>query len=364
MTIDSLDVSVYEFPLDEPQSDGTLTWDSTTMVLVQVAAEDATGLGYTYGSAACATVVREKLVDVVVGSDPIEVTRIWSAMQRVIRNVGRPGVVSHAMAAVDTALWDLKARLLEVPLAALLGAVRDDVPVYGSGGFTSMGDEQMEKQLSEWVHGLGIPRVKIKVAEDWGRQERRDLTRTELARRVIGEGAELFVDANGGYSRKQAVRMARRFTDHGVTWLEEPVSSDDLEGLREIRDLVDQDVAAGEYGYHLSYFEHMLAAGAVDCLQADVTRCGGITEFVRVAALAAAHGLGVSSHTAQAISLAPCAAIPNLRHVEWFADHAAIESLAFDGISTPEGGSLRPDLSRPGHGLDLKRQDIERFRKG
>ena len=364
MTIDSVDVSVYEFPLEEPESDGTLTWDSTTMVVVEVAAGDARGLGYTYGSAACATVIREKLADVVVGTDPMDATRTWSAMQRAVRNVGRPGVVSHAMSAVDTSVWDLKARLLEVPLATLLGGVHDAVPVYGSGGFTSMSDQQMEKQLSEWVHELGIPRVKIKVAEDWGRRERRDLARAELARRVIGADAELFVDANGGYSRKQAVRMARRFSDHGVTWFEEPVSSDDLDGLHEIRDLVDQDVAAGEYGYDLAYFRHMLAAGAVDCLQADVTRCGGVTEFLRVAGLAAAQGLELSAHTAAALSLAPSAAIPNLRHVEWFADHAAIEAAALDGAPTPEGGMLRPDRSRPGNGLALKRSDIEQFRKG
>src|SRR5918992_2946977 len=200
MTIDSVDVSVYEFPLEEPESDGTLTWDSTTMVVVEVAAGDARGLGYTYGSAACATVIREKLADVVEGTDPMGATRTWSAMQRAVRNVGRPGVVSHAMSAVDTSVWDLKARLLEVPLATLLGGVHDAVRVYGSCGFTSMSDQQMEKQLSEWVHELGIPRAKIKVAEDWGRRERRDLARAELARRVIGADAELFVDANGGYS--------------------------------------------------------------------------------------------------------------------------------------------------------------------
>ncbi len=361
--IERLEVAVYEFPLEEPESDGTLTWDSTTMMLVEASAVGATGVGYTYGSRACATVLEEQLRDVVVGSDLADVAGTWGAMVRSIRNLGRPGVVSHAISAVDAALWDLKARLLGVSLMQLLGPARDEVPVYGSGGFTSLSDEQLERQLLGWVRDHGIPRVKIKIGEDWGRRAERDLARVRFARSVVGDDVELFVDANGGYTRKQAVRMARSFGESGVTWFEEPVSSDDLEGLREIRDLVDIDVAAGEYGYDLAYFGRMLHAGAVDCLQADVTRCGGVTEFLRVAALAAAYGLDVSAHCAPAVSAAPCAAVPNFRHLEHFADHERIESLAFDGVPDPKDGVIRPDRSRPGSGLEVKRSDIERFRR-
>jgi L-alanine-DL-glutamate epimerase-like enolase superfamily enzyme len=361
--VSGIDVAVYEFPLDEPESDGTLTWDSTTMVLVEASAGDLTGVGYTYGAGACATVVEEKLRDVVLGMDPLDVGGAWEAMVRAVRNLGRPGVVSHAISAVDAALWDLKARVVGVPLVALLGGVRDEVAVYGSGGFTSLSDGELERQLLGWVRDQGIPRVKIKIGEDWGRRPERDVERVRLARRVVGDGVELFVDANGAYSRKQAVRLGRAFGDSGVTWFEEPVSSDDLEGLREIRDLLDVDVAAGEYGYSLAYFAQMLGAGAVDCLQADVTRCGGVTEFLRVAALAAAYGLEVSAHCAPAVSTAPCAAVPNFRHLEHFADHERIERLAFDGVLAPKDGVLRPDRSAPGSGLEVKRQDIERFRR-
>ncbi|HEX9375585.1 MAG TPA: enolase C-terminal domain-like protein [Actinomycetota bacterium] len=363
MAVERLEVAVHEFPLDEPESDGTLTWDATTMVIVEASADGTTGVGYSYGAAACATVVQEKLRDVAVGSDPMDVGGTWERMVRAIRNLGRPGVVSHAISAVDLALWDLKARLLDVSLAELLGAVREEVPVYGSGGFTSLSNDDMERQLLGWVRDRGIPRVKIKVGEDWGRRPGRDLERVELARRAIGDEAELYVDANGGYTRKQAVRLGRAFADHGVTWFEEPVSSDDLEGLREIRDQVEPDVAAGEYGYDLAYFQRMLRAGAVDCLQADVTRCGGITEFLRVGALAAAHGVQLSAHCAPAASAAPCAAVHMFRHLEHFADHERIESLAFDGVLDPKDGVLRPDRSRPGTGLELKRTDIERFRR-
>jgi len=362
MTVERLDVSVYTVPTGEPESDGTLTWDSTTVVVAEPHAEGIIGLGFTYGPAACATLIEEKLRDVVVGRDPMDTAAAWEAMVRSIRNVGRPGVASMAIAAVDTALWDLKARVLRQPLARLIGMFREEVPLYGSGGFTSYSDERLAEQLGGWVHDRGISRVKIKIGEDWGSREERDLERVALARKAIGDRAELFVDANGGYTRKQAVRMARALSAEGVTWFEEPVSSDDLEGLREIRDLIDIDVAAGEYGYDLFYFERMLSAGAVDCLQVDVSRCAGITDWLRACAAAAAHGLQVSGHTAQSLHAHPACAAPNLRHLEYFHDHARVDRLLFDGVLDPKGGVLRPDFSRPGMGLELKRSDAERFR--
>jgi L-alanine-DL-glutamate epimerase-like enolase superfamily enzyme len=363
MAVERLDVTVYTIPTPEPESDGTLTWESTTMVVAEPHAEGVTGFGYTYGTSACAALIHDKLEKVVVGSDPMDVPAVWERMVRAIRNDGRPGVVSMAISAVDTALWDLKAKLLDVALCRLLGAVRDEVPVYGSGGFVSLSDAQLRDQLLGWVRGQGIPRVKIKVGEQWGPNETRDLERTETARELVGDDIELYVDANGGYTRKQAIRMAREFEDLDVLWFEEPVSSDDLEGLHEIRGMTDIDVAAGEYGYDLAYFHRMLRAGAVDCLQADVSRCGGITEFLRVAGVAAGYGLEVSAHCAPTLSVAPCGAVPNFRHIEYFADHARIEGMLLDGVLDPKGGVLRPDPSRPGVGVELKRVDAERYRK-
>jgi len=219
-------------------------------------------------------------------------------MVRAIRNLGRPGLASCALSAVEVALWDLKAILLGLPVCRLLGQARDEVPVYGSGGFTTYDKPAARAQLEQWTGEWRIPRVTIKIGESWGAAEARDLARIAFARQVIGPGAELYVDANGGYTRKQAVRVARAMAAHEVTWFEEPVSSDDLDGLREVRDQVAPDVAAGEYGYDLVYFTRMVNARAVDCLQVDVTRCGGITEFLRAGAVAAASGLQVSAHCA------------------------------------------------------------------
>jgi L-alanine-DL-glutamate epimerase-like enolase superfamily enzyme len=285
------------------------------------------------------------------------------AMLRACRNLGRPGVAACAISAVDVALWDLKARLLDVPLAGLLGRAHDEVPVYGSGGFTTYDDETTRAQLERWV-GAGIPRVKIKIGESWGTEERRDLHRVELARAVVGDDVELYVDANGAYTRKQAIRVGRAM-DAGcaVTWFEEPVSSDDLDGLREVRDQCAIDIAAGEYGYSPWYFAPMITAGAVDCLQADATRCGGVTGWLAAAHLAAAHQLQISGHCAPYLHAHIAVAAPNLRHLEYFHDHERIERIAFDGVLEPEpGGSLRPDRSRAGLGLRVRTQDLERYR--
>ena len=292
----------------------------------------------------------------------MDIGSAFEAMVRAVRNDGRPGAVGYAISAVDVALWDLKARLLGVSLPRLLGAVRAEVPVYGSGGFTTYSEQQLHDQLSGWVLEQRIPRVKIKVGESWGTAAGRDLERMAQARKVIGEQTELFVDANGGYSRKQAIRVMAAAADLDVRWLEEPVSSDDLDGLREVRDAVEADVTAGEYGYDLAYFRRMCAAGAVDCLQADVSRCGGITEWLRAAAVAASHGLQVSGHCAPHLHAAAATAVPNLRHLEWFHDHVRIENMFFDGTLDPAGGTIRPDPDAPGLGLTLRTSDAERYR--
>lgn len=361
VVVERIDVSVFTVPTEQPESDGTLAWDHTTAIVVEAHAGGRAGIGYTYGSPAVAAVVRDPLAEVVCGRDAMNVGECWSAMVAAVRNAGRPGVVSMAIAAVDTALWDLKARVLDVSLAGLLGAVRTDVPVYGSGGFTSMTDDDLVAQLTHWADD-GIPRVKMKVGTRWGREPRRDVERAARVRDALPRDVELFVDANGAYTAKQSARLARSFADLGVTWFEEPVSSDHLEELALLRRSVDVDIAAGEYGYDLAYFARMCGAGAVDVVQADVTRCGGITEWLRIAALAAAHGLPISGHCAPALHAAAAAAVPNLAHVEYFADHIRVEDLLFDGALAPVRGELSLHDDRPGNGLALRTPDCERFR--
>jgi L-alanine-DL-glutamate epimerase-like enolase superfamily enzyme len=354
-----IEARAYTIPTDAEESDGTLEWDSTTIVVVEARAGGRCGIGYTYGHESIASLIASKLASVVADADPMDPQAGWAAMSRALRNNGETGISYMAISAVDIALWDLKARLLEVPLAKLLGRWHPAVPIYGSGGFTSYSIERLVEQLCGWVDE-GIPRVKMKV----GRDDRLDELRVSAVRQAIGEDPELFVDANGAYSRKQAVERAQTFFEiAAVSWLEEPVTSDDPEGLRLVRDSApgSLEVAAGEYGYALVYFRDMLESGCVDVLQADVTRCGGITNLLRVDALCKARSLPLSGHCAPAVSAHALAGCECTVHLEYFHDHVRIEDMLFEGTLSPDGGALRPDDSAPGLGLELKRAEAERY---
>jgi L-alanine-DL-glutamate epimerase-like enolase superfamily enzyme len=357
--IERATVAAYLIPTEEPESDGTLVWDATTLVLVQIEAGGKTGIGYTYANRATAALIHDTLLPLLVTHDAMAISVRWQEMAKAVRNLGRSGICSMALSAVESALWDLKAKLLDLPLAALLGLARPAVDVYGSGGFTSYSLEQLERQLHDWAQS-GMQRVKMKI----GREPDIDIERVHAARTAIGNMAELFVDANGAYSRKQALEFAQNFADRGVTWFEEPVVADDLAGLRLLRDRAPAGmaIAAGEYGYELPYFRRMLEAQAVDVLQADASRCGGITGFLGVAALCEAFHIPLSTHCAPTLHLPLCCAAPPVVHLEYFHDHARIEHLLFEGAPLPENGRLAPDMSRPGFGIEFKEQDAGCYR--
>jgi L-alanine-DL-glutamate epimerase-like enolase superfamily enzyme len=356
--IEQVRASSYRIPTERPESDGTLAWDSVTVVVAEVDGGGEAGIGYTYSDRSATVVIDDVLAEAVTGRDAHAVPGAWWAMVHAIRNLGWDGICATAISAVDVALWDLKARLLGVCLADLLGRAHESVPIYGSGGLTSYSENELCEQLAGWVDD-GIPRVKMKV----GREPAVDLSRVSAARDAIGPEPDLYVDANGAYSRKQALAMAERLTPCGVSWFEEPVSSNDLEGLRLLRDRAPAgiDITAGEYGYEPAYFRRMLEAGAVDVLQADVTRCCGITGLLGVGALCTAHEIPFSAHCAPQIHAHVACAIGRLIHCEYFHTHARAERMLFDGVLQPEGDRLVPDADRPGLGIELKRGDVERF---
>jgi L-alanine-DL-glutamate epimerase-like enolase superfamily enzyme len=357
-TIERTEAAAYRIPTDAPESDGTFAWDATTLVTVEVEAGGARGFGYTYGHAAAVRVIRDTLAGVVRGRDALDPPGAWVALRAAMRNAGLPGIAATAVSAVDAALWDLKAKLLGVSLLDLLGATREAIPAYGSGGFTSYDVDRLRAQLAGWVE-QGFTMVKMKV----GRDPAADPMRVEAARRAIGPGVQLFVDANGAYGRKQALLLAARFAEQGVAWLEEPLGSDDLEGLRLLRDRgpAGMAIAAGEYAWDPFTFRQLLAAGAVDVPQADATRCLGVTGFLQAAALAFAFHLPLSAHCAPSLHASLLCAVPAGVHAEWFHDHARIEARYLDGAPAPERGLLRPDRSRPGLGLEPKTADLRPF---
>ena len=356
--IDAIDVQAYTIPTQSPESDGTLEWDATTLVYVEVQAGGQTGIGYTYADVATAKLIQTMLRNRLLGKDAMQIGARWNDMGNVTRNLGRDGITSMAISAIDVALWDLKGKILDQPVYALIGAARERVPIYGSGGFTSYALEQLCAQLHGWVAD-GIPRVKMKV----GREPEEDPERVAAARGAIGDGPDLFVDANGAYSRKQALGLARRFADQRVIWFEEPIFREDYEGTRLIRDAAPagMDISIGEYGYGLYEFARMLDAQCVDVLQADATRCGGFSGLLAVDGLCQTKMMPLSTHCAPHLHLHAALACKQIRHIEYFFDHVRIEKMLFEGAMEPVDGTLAADPSRPGIGLEFKRADAQRY---
>lgn len=355
--LDALEARAYRIPTDAPEADGTLEWEATTMVVVTAVAGSVRGMGYAYADAAAAGVVERTLADAVLGESVMDVPRLWDRMRRRVRNIGASGVAAGAISAVDTALWDLKAGLIGLSLADLWGARREAVPIYGSGGFVSYDDARLAEQLGRWVLEDGCARVKMKVGADPGLEARR----MGVARDAIGEAA-LMIDSNGACTPREALALAELADGFGVDWYEEPVTSDDLDGLAFVRAGLPagMDCAAGEYAWGPHDVRRLLEARAVDCLQLDATRCLGYTGFLQAAAVAEAFAVPISAHTAPALHLPVCRAAPLCRHIEWFHDHVRIESLLFDGAPSPKDGAIVMG-DAAGHGLTFKAKDAERF---
>jgi L-alanine-DL-glutamate epimerase-like enolase superfamily enzyme len=353
--ITDIRVSVYKVPTDFPESDGTFEWDNTTIVIVHLYAGEHVGLGYTYADPATASVIAHELTDAITGLGALDIPAAATTMNQHLRNVGTQAISSMAISAVDVALWDWKAKHLGLPLADLLGRARHSVPIYGSGGFTSYPVQKLQEQLSGWV-ASGMGSVKMKI----GRDPKADIERVRKAREAIGPAVGLMLDANGAYTAKQALRQAEAFQQQDVCWFEEPVPSSNPEGLRFIREHTTIDIAAGEYGYVLSDFQALLQC--VDVLQADATRCQGISGFLKASTLAESANLAISSHCGPTIHMHLGASVPNFKHLEYFHDHARIEQLLFDGVVAPKNGNLTPDPARPGLGIELKEKDAECYK--
>jgi L-alanine-DL-glutamate epimerase-like enolase superfamily enzyme len=357
--IDVIDVTTYRIPTDACEADGTLEWCATDLLLVEVKGGGCSGLGYSYTAAAAAAIlIRDLLTPPLLKQDAFDIPGLWLSMNRALRNAGRPGLGLMAISAVDQALWDLKAKLLGVSLTTLWGRCRESVPLYASGGFTNYSSARLQQQLRGWAEQQ-FPAVKMKLSGEL----KNDVRHIHEARAAIGDRVGLMVDANGAYQPRQAQALFDDLHGCDVCWFEEPVSSDDLAGLRWLRDQAPPKlaIAAGEYGWDVDYYRHMLTIGAVDVLQADATRCG-YTGFLQVAPLGDAFHTPISAHCAPAIHAPLCTAIPNLQHLEYFHDHVRIESMIFDGLPELHDGALWPDINCLGHGLSLRREALDKYR--
>jgi L-alanine-DL-glutamate epimerase-like enolase superfamily enzyme len=354
--IERIGVSVYTIPTPEPESDGTAEWSSTTMLLVELEAGGERGTGWSYGSPATAEIVREHFAPLVRGADVHAVRELWTRLAGVMRNPGRNGMASYALGAVDVAMWDLRARILGIPLCDLIGRVRDRVPVYGSGGFTSLDLGALHEQCRAWA-AAGMRMVKIKV----GRDHASDVDRVRVAREAIGPRCALMIDANGGYDAAGAIGFAHRIAAYDVCWFEQPVDPRDHDGMRRVRAALPPGMALSSGEYITDTADAAAVAGAVDVLQADATRCGGYTGLLAIDGFCEVRRLPLSTHCAPALHVHAALGCLQLRHIEWFVDHVRIESELFDGFPKPHDGTVAPDRSRPGHGLTFRRDRAARY---
>lgn len=338
------------FPTPQPEADGTLTWDSTTAVTVVVDDGRERGCGWTYSSSAAATLIDDQLAPVISDLDELNPRSAWTAMIRACRNIGATGLVMQAISAVDIALWDLHARRLDVALPDLWGRVRARCPIYGSGGFVTESSAQLRGQIEQWAE-MGCSAMKIKIGEEWGAYLSRDLERVHILVDAAPAGTACMVDANGAYTYAQARRIGEQLDDLGITWFEEPVTSDDPKSLARLRDVLRTDVAAGEYAWTVD--DMRATAESVDCLQLDVTRCGGYTGWWTGVAIAASRHLSVSAHCAPALHVPIALSTNNFRHLEYFVDHVRIEPELATGVPAVVDGALESGAGA-GHGLRLR----------
>ena len=321
--------------------------------------EGTAGLGVGTGQDAVRSVIERNLKDLLIGQDPFNIEKLWHDMFWRVRGYGRKGVAFQAISAVDIGLWDLKAKAFGVPLYRLLSPYTERVPVYGSGGWTNLSESELVAEQMGYVE-RGFPRIKMKVARDFGRAEGEDVRRLAAVRRAAGDGVELYVDANNGYYAPQAIGMSRRFEDYGVAWFEEPVLADDIEGLRAVSLATTIPVATGEHESTKYGFKDLIARGGADIVQPDIGRVRDVTEWMKVAALAHAFNLPVAPHAVQLVHLHCAMATPNLKVVEYLGVAERNDRFFSTEVPEPVDGWWAPYPDRPGLGLELDPAVVKR----
>ena len=324
--------------------------------------EGVEGLGVGTGLAAIRNVIEQNLKDLLIGQDPFNIEKLWNDMFWRVRGYGRKGIAFCAISAVDIGLWDLKAKALGVPLYRLLGPYQETVPMYGSGGWTHFTEKELIEEQTGYV-ARGWPRIKMKVAKDFGQSEAEDLKRLAAVRKAVGDKVEIYLDANNGYYAKQAIRMSRAFEQYNVGWFEEPVLADDIEGLAAISRATNIPVATGEHEYTKYGFKELIARGGADIVQPDVGRVGGVTEWMKVAHLAHAFNLPVAPHAVQLVHLHTACATPNLKVVEYLGVAEEGDKIFYKDIPMPDNkGNWTPFKDKPGLGLELDPTAVKKYK--
>ena len=321
-------------------------------------ADGAEGTGYTYtvgrnGAAVHATIERD-MADLLVGADADLIEQLWQRVWWATHYGGRGGPTVLALSAVDMALWDLKARRHGTPLWRLLGGHDPKVPCYAGGIDLELSLDELLRQTDDNLD-KGFRAIKMKV----GRPKlSEDVTKVEGMRRHLGDGFPLMVDANMRWTVDQAIRAARAFAPYDLTWLEEPIQPDDVAGHARVVAEGRLPIAAGENLRTLWDFKQLIATGGVTYPEPDVTNCGGVTSFMKIAHLAEAFGLPVTSHGAHDVTVQCLAALPNRSYLE--AHGFGLERYIAEPLRIEDGFAIAPE--RPGHAVEFDWGALEALR--
>ena len=365
LRIESVRSEILQLPFERPVVSGAASagrggrLDSIWLLVTWIATDHGPeGLGFAYflqgGGRAAHAIIQDDLTPGLLGEDPLDHERLWDKLYWRVQSIGRRGLVMQAHSALDMALWDLKGKVAGLPLRKLLGGAEASAPMYGSdGGWLWMSVDQMV----EAAHGYladGMIGTKLKVGHD---DPRVDLARVTAVRRALGDQVWLAVDANQRWDYATALRMGREFERLGCAWFEEPMICEDPAGHARLAAALDIPIALGETLQSRFELQDYLLRDAVDIVQPDVTRVGGITEWLKVAQFAGGLGRPVWPHMMMEVSIQLACGIPGVGAIEYmpwlgaaFANGPRIEG---GRMFAPEGAGL---------GLEISPAAIERFR--
>lgn len=321
--------------------------------------EGLIGIGPSHGGVLGKLLIEDELKPYIIGEDPLNSERIWEKMYWGSLTNGRRGVAIRAISSLDIAIWDLKGKILNQPVHKLLGGYQDSVPVYGSSINRNYTREELVEETTDYVKS-GFKMVKMKIG---GKDYTEDLDRIKLMRDTIGPKVDLAVDVNNGWSLTTAIRMCKKLEDLGldIYWIEEPILADEIDNLAKLANETSIPIAVGENHYTRWEFKDMIERGAVEIVQADVGVCGGITEFIKIAAIADSYGLPVCPHGSAYFSASAVAGVPNGLFSEYIQGiHDPMGKLFIDPIKA-KGGELTPSC-KPGFGLELDEKAMERLK--
>jgi L-alanine-DL-glutamate epimerase-like enolase superfamily enzyme len=363
--IKSINVHLVSAPVPGNLSDATRKVETIGYTIVRIVTEGGVeGFGVTYnevGGEATKSLIVHSMAQKLIGRDPFETEVIWQELFQFLRGVGRKGLMLCALSAVDIAIWDLKGKLIGLPLYKLFGGCKTRIPVYASGGWTSYEDDLLVSDMKRMVAD-GYNMLKFKVGVEGGANPARDVKRVEKVRNAVGENIGLMLDANNCWDAATAVQFANSVREFNIMFLEEPVPADDIVGLTRYKRCTDIPLATGEHEYTKFGARELVRNEAADIVQMDATRAGGFTEMLKVAAITEAWNLLLAPHAMDNIHIHLVSAASNAPFLERLVMFDEITSRVYKNAPVPKNGIMEiPDL--PGLGLELNMDFIREHQK-